>query len=107
MEYMWESYLSNKEEREIPTAVPMAAPLDMLKGLPPTLVLTAERDILRSEGEAYAKKLEKAGVSAMAIRYIGTGHGFLTMPTLQKNALTAIAQTADILRKHWCSDSKL
>ncbi|GAA5815939.1 hypothetical protein MFLAVUS_009458 [Mucor flavus] len=107
MQYMWDAYLTSKEERKLSTVVPFAAPLEELEDLPPTLVITAERDVLRSEGEAYAKKLQKAGVPTVAVCYVGTGHGFLTLPFLQNNALAAISQTVDTLRKHWSSDSKL
>jgi acetyl esterase len=107
MQYVWRCY-TEKNQHNTPTVVPMSASLDVLKGLPPALIITAENDVLRSEGEAYAKKLNKAGVPALSVRYLGIGHGFVTMPFLKPQALAAIAQTVDILRKHWkTSESKI
>jgi acetyl esterase len=107
MQYVWDAYLANEKEKKLPTAVPMSASLEVLQGLPPALILTAESDVLRTEGELYAKKLAKAGVDALCVRYVGIGHGFLTMPELKPQAHAAIAQTVDILRKHWSLQSKL
>ncbi|KAI8138231.1 alpha/beta hydrolase fold-domain-containing protein [Fennellomyces sp. T-0311] len=61
---------------------PLISPLlcDDLSGLPPALVLTADCDVLRDEGEAYATKLMAAGVETVAIRVLGTVHGFFQMP---------------------------
>lgn len=107
MQYVWRCYTEGKEQHNIPTVVPMSASQEILKGLPPALIITAENDILRSEGEAYAKKLNKAGVPALSVRYLGIGHGFVSMPILKPQALAAIAQTVDILRKHWTLESKI
>lgn len=107
MEYVWDAYLNNEAERKIPTAVPMSASLELLKDLPPALILTAESDVLRTEGELYAKKLTKAGANAVCVRYLGIGHGFVTMPDLRPQAHAAIAQTVDILKKHWSPLTKL
>lgn len=104
---MWKAYLDSTEQHTIPTAVPMAAPVELLKGLPPTLLITADRDVLRSEGEAYGRKLIEAGVDTITIRYLNVGHGFLTLPPLNGQATAAISQTVDILRKAWSSGSKL
>jgi acetyl esterase len=108
MQHTWETYLGPKgtDLHNVPTAVPMSN--NKLDGLPPALVITAENDVLRSEGEAYSKKLLKAGVPALSVRYQGCGHGFTTIPDNNPQALAAIAQTIDILRKHWSSSkSKL
>lgn len=58
---------------------PLISPLlaDDLKGLPPAIVFTAEFDYLRPEGEAYARKLAKAGVDSKIIRYKGMTHAFI------------------------------
>jgi acetyl esterase len=107
MQYVWDAYLTNEKEKNIATAVPMSASLDVLENLPPALIITAESDVLRTEGELYAKKLTKAGVDTLCVRYLGIGHGFVTMPDLRPQAHAAIEQTVDILRKHWNSQSKL
>jgi acetyl esterase/lipase len=77
MEWMWDSYLPNKDARKEPMASPLQAPVDMLRGLPPALVITAEQDILRDEGEAYASKLAEAGVPTTGAQYLGEVHGFI------------------------------
>ncbi|KAF7729542.1 hypothetical protein EC973_004216 [Apophysomyces ossiformis] len=60
-------------------AMPLTASLDELRGLPPALVLTAEADLLRDEGEAYAVKLTKAGVEAVAVRVLNAVHGIFSL----------------------------
>lgn len=107
MKYMWKAYLDSAEQHKIPTAVPMTASTELVKGLPTTLLITAERDVLRSEGEAYGKKLIAAGVDTVTVRYLNVGHGFLTLPPLNNQAKAAISQTVDFLRKVWSSGSKL
>lgn len=107
MKYVWEAYTASVDQHSLPTVVPMSASAEVLQDLPPALVITAESDVLRSEGGAYAKKLNKAGVDAICVRYNGIGHGFVSMPVLRPQGTAAIAQTVDLLRKHWGSDSKL
>ncbi|KAI7887593.1 alpha/beta hydrolase fold-domain-containing protein [Mucor mucedo] len=106
MQYVWEAYLETDNQSTLATAVPMV--YDEFEGLPPALIITAERDVLRSEGEAYGKKLSTAGVDTVCVRYVGIGHGFLTMPFLQSQAHAAIAQTVHVIKSHWNSfESKL
>ncbi|KAG2212734.1 hypothetical protein INT47_000711 [Mucor saturninus] len=106
MQYVWEAYLETNDQSTLATAVPMV--YDEFEGLPPALIITAERDVLRSEGEAYGKKLSTAGVDTVCVRYVGIGHGFLTMPFLQSQAHAAIAQTVHVIKSHWNSfESKL
>lgn len=100
MEHAWRLYVDNEEHHKLPTVAPMAAPLDLLKGLPPALIITAEIDVLRSEGEEYSKKLISAGVDTASVRYTGIAHGFLTTPPLGTQAMTGISQIVDFLRKH-------
>lgn len=107
MLYVWDAYLNSKDEYKVPTAVPMSATSEILTDLPPALVITAENDVLRAEGEKYAKKLSKAGVETICVRYLDIGHGFVTMPILKPQGNAAIAQTVDVLRKHWSPESKL
>jgi acetyl esterase len=62
MAWFWDAYAPNKEDRKKTTASPLSATLEQLKGLPPALVIVDENDILRDEGEQYARKLIQAGV---------------------------------------------
>lgn len=75
MKWFWDSY-APESERNRPTASPLRATLDQLRGLPPALIITDENDVLRDEGEAYAHKLMAAGVEVVATRYLGTIHDF-------------------------------
>jgi len=82
MKWFWDNYLPDKELRKQPTASPLQASLDQLKGQPPALIITDENDVLRDEGEAYAHKLVKAGVNVTAVRYLGTIHDFVLLNAL-------------------------
>jgi acetyl esterase len=75
MIWFWRQYLSEPAEADNPYASPLRA--SRFDGLPPALVLTAERDPLRDEGECYANRLEEAGVPTQSSRYDGLYHGFL------------------------------
>jgi acetyl esterase/lipase len=70
--------------------------------LPPALVITAENDPLRDEGEAYARKLKDAGVSVDAVRYNGTIHDFVLLNALRNLPSTeaAIDQVSQGVRRH-------
>ena len=74
MKSFWDAYLPDKNERKNHTASPLQASPEQLKDLPPALVITNEYDVLRDEGEAYARKLMQAGVETTAIRSLGTIH---------------------------------
>ena len=76
MEWFWDAYAPNKEDRKKTTASPLSATAEELKGLPPALVIVDENDILRDEGEAYARKLMQAGVDVTAVRVLATFHDF-------------------------------
>jgi acetyl esterase len=88
MEWFWNAYLPEIEARKQPTATPLNASLDQLKGLPDALVIVDENDVLRDEGEAYARKLSQAGVRVTSVRYNGTIHDFVL--------LNAIADTPPV-----------
>jgi acetyl esterase len=96
MVWFWNHYVPRAADREQPYAAPLRAP--DLTGLPPALVLTAEFDPLRDEGEAYAERLRAAGVPTALCRYDGQIHGFLTMSALIDRARTALDETAAALR---------
>jgi acetyl esterase/lipase len=91
MQFGWNIYAPGEETRASPYAAPLRATVDQLKGLPPALVITAENDPLRDEGEAYARKLADAGVAVTAVRYNGTIHDFVLLNALRKDAATVAA----------------
>lgn len=76
MKWMFDLYTTNEEERDSPYHSPLRATVEQLRGLPPALVVTAENDILRDEGEAYGRKLGEAGVPVTIVRYNGMIHDF-------------------------------
>lgn len=77
MKWFWDAYLPDVKARNDILASPLKASIDDLKGLPKALVITDENDVLRDEGEAYARKLLQAGVKVTATRYLGTTHDFV------------------------------
>jgi acetyl esterase len=86
MEYGWNIYAPDKKSRQNPYAVPMRASIDELRGVPPALIITAENDPLRDEGEAYARKLKEAGVDVICTRYGGMIHDFVLLNGLHNVA---------------------
>lgn len=95
-EWFCEQYLNCAEDRLDPRVSPLLTP--DLSRLPPALVITAEFDVLRDQGEAYAKRLRKAGVSAKCTRYKGMIHGFMTMDGLLDRARDGIEEASAALR---------
>jgi len=96
MEWFWEQYLDDPARAREPDCCPLRAP--DLSGLAPALVLTAEYDPLRDEGEAYAHALRQAGVPVALHRYDGLIHGFLRMPAVIGRAEGAQRLVADAVR---------
>jgi acetyl esterase len=82
MEWFWDAYAPNKEDRRKTTAAPLSATSKQLEGLPPALVIVDENDVLRDEGEAYARKLMEAGVDVTAVRFLATHHDFVMLNAL-------------------------
>jgi acetyl esterase/lipase len=101
MEWFWDAYTTDPGQRSEITASPNQATIEQLKGLPPTLLLVDEADVLRDEGEAYAAKLRMAGVPVTTVRYDGTVHDFMLLNSLSqtKAARAAIAQATAFLRR--------
>jgi acetyl esterase/lipase len=101
MIWFWDNYLPDKKARKEIYASPLQADLEQLKGLPPALVQTAENDVLRDEGEAYARKLDEAGVPVTVTRYDGLIHDYgLLNPLAGIPAVkTALLQAAAVIRQ--------
>jgi acetyl esterase len=91
MEWMWNAYAPNKADRKKPEASPLQASLEQLKGLPPALLIVDENDILRDEGEEYARKLMQAGVDVTPLRVLGTCHDFALLNPLADTPATRVA----------------
>jgi len=100
MQWFWDQYTTDPAQRAEITASPLRASLDDLAGLPPALVITAEADVLRDEGEAYASKLRAAGVPVNAVRYQGIIHDFVMLNAMRDThaATAAIALAIATLR---------
>lgn len=101
MAWFWDAYLPDKSKRADVHVSPINASTTQLSGLPPALVITDENDVLRDEGEAYARKLSAAGVPTTAVRYNGTIHDFVLLNGISDTAptRTAIAQAVGFLRE--------
>jgi acetyl esterase len=97
MAWFWEHYVSDEASRADPLASPLRA---SLSGLPPAFVLTAENDVLRDEGEAYAAALQAAGVPTLLKRYDGQIHGFLTLVGFFDGGDTAMRDVASFIDEH-------
>ncbi len=74
MKWFWDNYAPGVRQRREIYASPLQATIEQLRGLPPTLIQVAENDVLRDEGEAYARKLDAAGVELTHVRYDGLIH---------------------------------
>jgi acetyl esterase/lipase len=101
MIWFWDNYTSKPDERGQIYASPLLATTEQLQHLPPALVQTAENDVLRDEGEAYARKLDEAGVRVTLTRYEGMIHDYgLLNPLAHVPAVkTAILQAAVVIRE--------
>jgi acetyl esterase len=94
MQWFWESYYPAADLD--PTVAPLRT--RSLRGLPPAHVITAEYDVLRDEGEAYARRLHKEGVPVRGTRYLGMNHGFIRMAAVYPQADRALTELANALR---------
>jgi len=96
MIWFWRQYLKTPEDGENPRASPLLARSH--ENLPPALIVTAEYDPLRDEGEAYGESLRRSGVPVAVVRYEGTIHGFVTMAKILPEGRDAIARAVDFLK---------
>lgn len=101
MIWFWDNYLPDAAARKEIYASPLQADLEQLKGLPPALIQTAENDVLRDEGEAYARKLDEAGVPVTLTRYAGLIHDYGMLNPLSNipAVKTAVLQAAAAIKK--------
>jgi acetyl esterase len=97
MAWFWNHYLPRPADGENPYASPLRAA--DVSGLAPALVITAEFDPLRDEGEAYARRLEKAGVAVRLTRYDGMIHGFFGMGRMLEQGKQAMAEAVKNLQR--------
>lgn len=91
MAWFWDCYTTDPAQRAEITASPLRASLEKLRGLPPALVIVDENDVLRDEGEAYARKLTRAGVPTTSIRINSTLHDFMMLNPLRPAQATTAA----------------
>ncbi|MCC8179349.1 MAG: alpha/beta hydrolase [Planctomycetes bacterium] len=96
MKWYWDSYLPDMERRLEKNASPMQAKDEDLAMLPPTLIITAENDVLRDEAEEYAKRLDEAGVEVACVRFNGTTHDFMMLDGLANTSPARAAMTLTI-----------
>lgn len=97
MRWFWGHYLADAEDGDHPYASPLRA--SSLSGLPAALVITAEYDPLRDEGEAYAARLRTAGVPVTLSRYDGMIHAFIRLTNRFDKARAAVREVADALKQ--------
>jgi acetyl esterase/lipase len=102
MKWFWDAYTTDPQKRAEIHASPLKATIEQLQGLPPALVQTAGNDVLRDEGEAYARRLDEAGVAVTAVRYSGMIHdyGLLNQLSTVPAVRDALHQAAEMLKKH-------
>src|SRR5438132_1409856 len=82
MAWFWDAYLPDHTRRAEITASPLRASIGELAGLPETFLIVDENDVLRDEGEAYARKLTEAGVRTTSVRFNGIIHDFMMLNPL-------------------------
>ncbi|MGN2641708.1 alpha/beta hydrolase [Nocardia takedensis] len=101
MRWFWDQYTTDENDRAQITASPLRATTEQLTGLPPALVINAEVDVLRDEGEAYAAKLRAAGVPVTQVRYAAMIHDFVMLNALHDThaAVAAVAQAVAVLKE--------
>jgi acetyl esterase/lipase len=102
MKWFWDNYTTDQKERNSIYASPLNASVEQLKGLPPTLIQTAELDVLRDEAEEYGNKLDQAWVDVSVVRYKGMIHDFGLLNPLSNltTTRTALKQAAYEIKKH-------
>ncbi|KGD79709.1 alpha/beta hydrolase [Tatumella morbirosei] len=102
MKWFWDNYTTSAADRNSILASPLRASSEQLQGFPPTLIQTAELDVLRDEGEAFGRHLDAAGIPVTVTRYNGLIHDYGLLNPLSKEpaVITAIAEAGAELRRH-------
>jgi len=102
MKWFWQQYAPDKKTWNKSTVSPLQASVEELQQLPAALIVTAELDVLRDEGEAYGRKLQEAGVHVTTVRYLGITHDFLMLNALSETsaARSALMLVNQTLQKH-------
>ncbi|MGC2168996.1 MAG: alpha/beta hydrolase [Acidimicrobiales bacterium] len=96
--HIWNVYIPDARRRSEPYASPLRA--SSLESVAPALIINAEHDILRGEGEEYACRLRAAGVPVMAYTYLGQLHGFFDLLGVMRDARNAVQRAAGFLKKY-------
>jgi len=101
MAWFWDAYCPDAAMRRDITASPLRATFSDLNGLPEAFLIVDENDVLRDEGEAYARKLTAAGVRTTSVRYNGIIHDFMMLNPVRDTAAAsaAVEQAIHVLRK--------
>ncbi|MCW2604946.1 MAG: Esterase [Pseudonocardiales bacterium] len=103
MIWFFDHYVPDVAQRSHPDVSPLQAP--DLSGLPPAIILTAEHDVLRDEGEAYARALDDAGVAVDFERLAGQMHGFFPMVGILPGSVATVARIAESIDKTLASET--
>ncbi len=101
MEWFWDQYLPDVSKRADIHVSPINATAEQLQGMPQTLLVTVENDVLRDEGEAFGRNLAAAGVPVTSVRYNGTIHDFVLLNpiTTTPAARGAVSQATNYLKE--------
>jgi acetyl esterase len=104
MKWFWNHFIDDEGQANDPYVSPLRA--KNFSDLPQAVIITAEYDPLRDEGEAYGKKLQEAGVKVTLSRYAGMIHGFIRMTAQLDHAKEAVDEIAGRLREVFSIDGQ-
>lgn len=99
MKWFWDHFIGGVARPEDPRVSPIMASDEVLATAPPALIITAEFDPLRDEGEEYGRRLMENGVNASVARYLGMFHGFFSMFAMLDDAHAAHSHASAMLKK--------
>lgn len=104
MQWFWDQYTSCRAHRSQITASPLRAGIDCLRGLPDTMIVNGQADVLRSEGEAFGERLRSAGVAVTTLCLPGIIHDFVMLNALDQTAACRMAMDAAVV---WINQKKV